>query len=217
MRRVFSLCMATGVLAGCAAPAYVPPTGDNTAKLEVRANLNPRVTVSLFTYENGLTCSNRQLLNGGTPAAGGSASSVRLQNLDSRLKAETVQTIDAFFSQSNFYCRIAVSFYAQKGRIYTARPGYGDGKCFVLIYDTTASVGGVLERTQTKRVNGEPLMDAGNWCKPMAESEIRDKQKSTSSSTGILDEATGGQRRDGGNRSRDATLDDLESLLPGNK
>ncbi len=217
MSRIFVLCMVTGVLTGCAAPAFVPPTGDSTVKLEVKSSLAPGATMTLFTYENGLTCINRQVLNGGTPAASGTTSQTRLQNFDTRLKADTVQTIDGFFSQGTFYCRIAVSFYPQKYKIYTARPGYGNGRCQVLIFDTTATVGGVLEKTLTKRVPGEPLLDGGGWCKAMPESAIKDKLKSGSSSSDIVEESAGGSRRDGQNRSDSATLDDLDSLLPSNK
>lgn len=217
MRPFPLLCMVTVVLTGCATPAFVPPTGDNTVKLEVKSNLPPGVTMSLFTYENGLSCSNRQLLNGGTGTADGSPSQIRVQNFDTRLKSDTVQTIDGFFGQGNFYCRIAVSFYPQKNKIYTARPGYGNNQCYILIFDTTATVGGVLEKTLTKRVSGEPLLDGGGWCKPMVESAIKDKLKSSNSSSDIVEESAGGSRRDGPNRSGSATLDDLESLLPSNK
>lgn len=183
----------------------------------MKSSLPAGVTMSLFTYENGLSCAGRQLLNGGTPSASGPASQTRLQSFDTRLKTETVQTVDAFFGQGNFYCRIAVSFFPQKNRIYTARPGYGSGKCVVLIYDTTESVGGILEKTLTKRVPGEPLLDGGAWCKPMAESVIKDKLKGANSSGDILEGATDGLRPNGQERSKGTTLDDLQDLLPNKK
>ncbi len=217
MRRIALLGMVAGGLAGCAAPGYVPPSGENTVRLEVKSSLTGGAAMTLFIYENGLACSSRQLLNGGTPSPSGSTSQVRLQNFETRLKSDTVQTIDGIFSQGNFYCRIAVSFYPEKNKIYTARPGYADGKCFVLIFDTTATVNGVLEKTLTKRGNGEPLLDGGAWCKPMAQSTIKDKLKSDQASAGIVEEATGGYRPNGPDRARGASLDDLQGLMPSNK
>lgn len=217
MGKISLLSLLTVVLTGCAAPAFVPPSGDDTVRLEVRSSLPAGVTMSLFTYENGLSCSSRQLLNGGAASAGASTSQVRLHSFDTRLKTDTVQTIDGFFGQGSFFCRIAVSFYPQKNKIYTARPGYGNGRCYVLIFDTTATVGGVLEKTLTKRVSGEPLVDGGNWCKPMAESVVRDKLNNASTSGDILEDVTGKPRPEGQERSKNADLDDLQGLLPSNK
>lgn len=216
MRRVLSVCIFTGLLTGCATPAFVPPSGNGTVKLEVQSNLPVGVTMSLFTYENGLNCSGRQLLNGGTSIESALASQTRLRNFDTRLRSETVQTLDGFFSQGNSYCRITVSFYPQSNRIYTARPGLEGGKCFLLVFDTTASVNGVLEKSLTRREPGEPLLN-GAWCKSMAESVISDKMRSASSPSDVVKDATSQPGSGEPDRSRGTTLDDLQDLLPSNK
>lgn len=208
--------MATGILTGCASPVFVAPSGDNTAKLEVKPNLPSGVAMSLFTYENGLNCSSRQLLNGDTPNGNAATTQAHLRNFDTRLRSDTVQTLDGFFHQGNWYCRITVSFYPQKNKIYAARPGWEAGKCFLLIFDTTTSVNGVLEKSLTKREAGEPLLN-GAWCKPLAERVIRDKLKSINSSNDVVEEATGRLRSDGQDRPRGTSLDDLQDLLPSTK
>lgn len=216
MRRSLLLCMATGILTGCASPVFVPPSGDDTAKLEVKPSLSSGVTMSLFTYENGLNCSSRQLLNGTHPNTSATATQTHLRNFDTRLRSDTVQTLDGFFRQGNWYCRITVSFYPQKNKIYAARPGWEAGKCFILIFDTTTSVNGVPEKSLTRREAGEPLLN-GAWCKPLPESVVKDKLKSTNSSNDIVEEATGRLRSDGQDRPRGTSLDDLQDLLPSNK
>lgn len=187
------------VMTGCAPTApFQSSTAANSVKVEISGE-RMLGNWTLYTFDDGDTCSRRKVVAG----------SATFRNLDVRVDGGRRHSYMMFQTYGTQYCRIAISFDAVAGNIYSVRVSSDGQRCYMATLNTTVSVAGVREPTTVRRTFQTPFVESGSWCGAIDRSQIGLPIESSSTRTNPEPQPAAPDRTRSG-----TTLDDLKDLLP---
>lgn len=197
--RVARLAICLG-LAGCAHPQppmphYVAPAaGTPTARLMMRASLQPGESYGIYVFGGAQDCTQMQRVGFGSPTTHPDATTLPSDRLD------TLEVM--IFKPNNTVCRARFSFVPKSSHSY--------------VFASSSQVGGcrasVLDATNPDAIQPEPTLRqrnvAGNACTPLAQSPLL----SNMARSGSTDSAPGRDAPAAARAPDSVTDDDLKGL-----
>lgn len=187
-------------LVACApATPFQNSTVSDAVKVEIRAGQLQARSWVLYTFDNGNTCQGRRVV-------AGSASS---KNTDVFVESGKRHTYMLSLEDGGYFCRVAASFDAKAGNIYSVRVSSDLRRCYIATLNTTKTIEGTREPTSVRRTIEPAFVESGSWCSPHNPADVGKPIESAAmeSDRSQLPKAPDGSRQG-------ATLDDLKDLLP---